>query len=95
MDKRFWSFYEDSHERVKLFLDVIGVIVRAGYYILDHSLITALIERWRPKTHTFHLSCVEATVTLEDVALLWGLPIDGLPVREIRFWVHNYFGVTT
>lgn len=81
-DSRFWSFYENSPERVKLFLDVIGFggVVRAGYYILYHSLITALIERWRPETHTFHLSCGEATVTLEDVALLWGLPVDGVPV---------------
>lgn len=79
-DKRFWSYNENSHDRIKLFLDVIGFgsVAKAGYYILDHSLIMALIERWRPETHTFHFSCSEAIVTLEDVALLWGLPIDGL-----------------
>ncbi|MFQ6657325.1 hypothetical protein Gotur_027049 [Gossypium turneri] len=44
---------------------------------LDPKLISALIERWRPKTHTFHLLCRECTITLEDVQLQLGLPMDG------------------
>ena len=32
------------------------------------------------RRHTFHLPCGECTVTLEDVATLLGLCIDGLPV---------------
>ena len=44
---------------------------------IDKTLITALVERWRPETNTFHLPVGEMTVTLEDVACLWGLPIDG------------------
>ncbi|MFQ6655716.1 hypothetical protein Gotur_026145 [Gossypium turneri] len=44
---------------------------------LDPKLICELIERWRLKTHTFHLSCGECTITLEDVQLQLRLPVDG------------------
>ena len=40
-----------------------------------------MLERWRPKTHTFHLPIGECTVTLQDVYMLLGLPIDGKAVN--------------
>nr|XP_016456280.1 PREDICTED: serine/threonine-protein phosphatase 7 long form homolog [Nicotiana tabacum] len=55
-------------------------IIEIGRLQFDWALITAMIERWRPETHTFHLPISEATITLEDVDVLFGLHVDGLPV---------------
>jgi len=43
----------------------------------NSTAITALLDRWRPETHTFHLPLGEMTITLEDMAMISGLPIDG------------------
>ncbi|KAL0339745.1 UNVERIFIED_CONTAM: protein MAIN-LIKE 2 [Sesamum radiatum] len=62
----------------------IELVKRAGFgYLrlipaisLDNPLISALVERWRKETNTFHMTVGEMTVTLEDVAYLLGLRID-------------------
>ena len=55
----------------------IGRLAESGLAKLDRSLLTALVDRWRPETHTFHLPCGEMTPTLQDVAMLLSLPISG------------------
>src|SRR5213596_2096578 len=47
---------------------------------LDRSLLSSLVDRWRPETHTFHLPCGEMAPTLQDVAYLLGLPLVGTAV---------------
>ncbi|CAN0918235.1 Protein MAIN-LIKE 2 [Linum grandiflorum] len=50
------------------------------------ELCTALIDRWRPETNTFHMYHGEMTITLEDVAFITGLPVDGGAVfHELRW----------
>ncbi|PKA50866.1 Serine/threonine-protein phosphatase 7 long form like [Apostasia shenzhenica] len=44
---------------------------------IDHNLITTLIECWSPETNTFHLLIGEMTVTLQDIAVILGVRIDG------------------
>ncbi|KAL9673051.1 hypothetical protein QQ045_029304 [Rhodiola kirilowii] len=46
----------------------------------DLSLLTAVVERWRPETHTFHFNDGETTIMLQDVSLLTGLPVDREPM---------------
>ena len=44
--------------------------------MIDWPLIICLVERWQPKTHTFHVPVGEMTITLQDVAIILGLRID-------------------
>uniref|UniRef100_K3XQ43 SWIM-type domain-containing protein n=1 Tax=Setaria italica TaxID=4555 RepID=K3XQ43_SETIT len=50
---------------------------------MDGPLLTAMVDRWRPETHTFHLPFGEMTITMQDVAMILGLPLDGQPVMGI------------
>ena len=55
----------------------LEILFRAPSREIDHGLILTLVERWRPKTHTFHLPHGEMSIILEDVEVIFGLPTDG------------------
>ncbi|XP_014511455.1 protein MAIN-LIKE 1-like [Vigna radiata var. radiata] len=58
-------------------------ILKVSIMKINHLLVTTLVERWRMETHTFHLPLGESTITLEDIALQIGLPIEGHVVTNI------------
>ncbi|KAK9092560.1 hypothetical protein Syun_027471 [Stephania yunnanensis] len=70
------------HSRMIPYLRSSGFyeISRVAFFGLDWALINAFVERWRPETHTFHMHCGECTITLQDVQVQLGLPIEGMPV---------------
>ena len=47
-------------------------VAKLGQVKIDNTLVTVLVERWRPESHTFHLPVGECTITLEDVVLQLG-----------------------
>ncbi|KAA3488536.1 serine/threonine-protein phosphatase 7 long form-like protein [Gossypium australe] len=77
------SYFPDR--RVISYLNVAGFGVAAYIQIseLRADLISALDERWRSETHTFHLPCGEVNITLQDVAVQLGLSIDGEAVTGL------------
>jgi hypothetical protein len=50
---------------------------------LDRALLTSLVDRWRPETHTFQFRWGEMTPTLQDVSYLLGLPLAGHPIGPL------------
>ncbi|QHO30269.1 uncharacterized protein DS421_8g231800 [Arachis hypogaea] len=70
----------ENYLRATGFYHVSRIGVIRGF----HPLLAALVERWRPESHTFVLPVGEVTVTLEDVAHIFGLPIDGEPLGWVR-----------
>ena len=89
-----------THEGVRQHLINAGfdTVSRLSRVQLDHSLLTALVERWRPETHTFHLRHDEMTITLMDVAIISKLRVNGQTIcthlcRDWRQECFDTFGV--
>ncbi|KAL9682464.1 hypothetical protein QQ045_014262 [Rhodiola kirilowii] len=94
--KRIWESSDNKdvltvlHRGINWEVDerILSHIFRAGFgpwyymqnYEVDWSFMTALVERWRSETHTFHLRNGEMTITLEDIGVLTGIPIEGRAV---------------
>ena len=58
--------------------------MRSRRFPFDQSLLSALVDRWRPETRTFHFRWGEMTVTLQDMACLLGLPLSGHAIGLAR-----------
>jgi hypothetical protein len=58
----------------------ITEIARHGMPVFNTTAIIVMGDRWRPETDSSHLPCGEMTVTLEDVAMILGLPIRECPI---------------
>ncbi|XP_057755438.1 serine/threonine-protein phosphatase 7 long form homolog [Arachis stenosperma] len=71
--------YDDRMEEHLRFTDFYHAS-QIGIIQCQKALVKTLVESWHPETHTFHLPIGEYAVTLEDVAMILGLPTDGLPV---------------
>ena len=80
---RFRSVPEDGLDpRISAYIADVGLegLLRVPNIDLDQALITALVERWWPKTHSFHLPHGEMTITLHDMEVIMGVLVDGLPM---------------
>ncbi|KAL0358311.1 UNVERIFIED_CONTAM: Serine/threonine-protein phosphatase 7 long form [Sesamum angustifolium] len=81
VDGKFWRNLreQDLPIRVQQILHQIGFngVYRCGRIQYDCHLITALVERWRSETHSFHFRVGEATVTLQDVQYIGFAPEEG------------------
>ena len=49
----------------------------------DRSLLSCLVDRWRPETHTFHFPWGEMAPTLQDVSMILGLPLSGAAIGPL------------
>ena len=58
-------------------------VVCAGLPVMDAPLLIAFVDHWRPETHSFHLPCGEVSITLQDMAMILGLPLEGNAVTGI------------
>ncbi|QHO47767.1 uncharacterized protein DS421_1g00090 [Arachis hypogaea] len=82
---------------------IVSYLAEAGFgdtvplkdFTFDNSLILALVERWRPETHTFHLPWGEVTITLQDVAYHLGLGAHGNPVGRCLLDFGRWYGTET
>src|SRR5438105_15963406 len=96
VDLRFYRFLAPAG-LLPFALLMVGAALEGGVHTplprVEASLLSALVDRWRPETHTFHMPFGEITVTLKDVAIITGLPIRGTPVvlhRPNRLQLFDY-----
>ena len=64
------------------YIDVAGLtgLFKVPDMEVDNALIKALVEQWHSEMHMFHLLHGEMGITLQDIEVMLGIPVDGLPV---------------
>ena len=74
-----WIAYLPPDDYIRSVLRDSGLssLMFCTYSIIDKGIIAALSERWHHETSSFHLPVGEMTITLNDVAALTHLRIDG------------------
>ncbi|KAK1669687.1 hypothetical protein QYE76_057846 [Lolium multiflorum] len=73
-DERYTEFIQPTG-----LMPFISLVSRGGPN-MNAAALTALVDRWRPETHTFHLRAGEMAPTLQDASMILGLPIQGDPL---------------
>jgi hypothetical protein len=76
-----WNEWYASFIRHSGFLPLARLVI-GGLLMMDFAALTALVDRWRLETHTFHLLCGETMVMVQDVTMILGLPIDNTLICE-------------
>jgi hypothetical protein len=61
---------------------LVANIVAHGMPVFNATTITAMVDRWRPETHTFHLPCGKIMVTLEHMVMILRILIRGWPITD-------------
>ncbi|XP_047064503.1 uncharacterized protein LOC124672294 [Lolium rigidum] len=82
---RHWELWvaklRPIHGRLWRELGILDAVLASTYrFKRDASAVLHLASFWSPATNTFAFPWGEATVTLEDAAVLGGFPADGSPV---------------
>ena len=80
--------------RIMQYIDAAGLIglFKVPDMEVDHALIMALVEQWRLETYTFHLPHGEMGITLQDIEVMLGILVDGLPVTGRTDYKWNLLG---
>ncbi|KAK1613114.1 hypothetical protein QYE76_036787 [Lolium multiflorum] len=95
--KKNWMIHPQWEDRLKWagllpFARLVEARDNVSRLNYDAALITCLVDRWRPETHTFHFRWGEMAPTLEDVSMLLGLPLAGEPIGPLEEpvgWMHS------
>nr|XP_051208128.1 serine/threonine-protein phosphatase 7 long form homolog [Lolium perenne] len=95
--KKNWMIHPQWEDRLKWagllpFARLVEARENVSRLNYDAALITCLVDRWRPETHTFHFRWGEMAPTLQDVSMLLGLPLAGEPIGPLEEpvgWMHT------